>query len=283
MSRGNDLASPAGSPAWPRIGWTLASVSNLLVGVFFAVGALTAASSPLGKAAWVTSGLLLVVLSVFGFDTRVLRPSRSAAARRVCLGDAEVVVRLRWLPRLCGLLMLVLVAALLVEGSAAAYAAGLVVLGSVAAVLAAPAIVLAANSLLAVRGRHAMRMSAETLTLSLGPDDLTLDWGQIAAVEREVRVTYSRGIAIRNAFIRVDLVADAAVVIRPRGFFRIPRRRPISRLLLTECFLDRPACVRELVESLARLDEPGRRVVLANPTTVAYLTGDLETSPLPSS
>lgn len=283
MSRGNDLASPAASPVWPRIGWALASVSNLIVGVLIGVGASIAASSSLGMAAGVMFGLFLVVAAVFGFDTRVRRPSRSATARRVFLGDAEIVVRLRWLPELCGLLLLAILAGFLVIGAAAAYEAGLVVLGSVVAVLAAPAVALVANALVAVRGRHAVRMSAETLTVSLGPDEVTVGWSQIAAVEREVRVTYSRGIAIRNAFLRVDLVPDAVVAIRPRGLFPIPRRRPLSRLQLTESFLDRPACVRELVAALARLDEPGRRVVLANPTTVAYLTGDLEISPLPAS
>lgn len=270
------------SPAWARVGWALASVTNLIVGVLIAVGAWIAASSLLGKAAFVMLGLFLVVAAVFGLDTRVRRPSRAATARRVCLGDGEIVVRLRWLPELCGLLLLVILAALLVIGAAAAYEAGLAVLGSIVAVLAAPAVALVANTLVAVRGRHAVRMSAETLTVSAGPDEVTIGWSQIAAVQREVRVTYSRGIAIRHAFVRVDLTPDAAVAIRPRGLFPIPRRRPITRLQLTESFLDRPACVREVAAALARLDEPGRRVVLANPTTVAYLTGDLEISPLPS-
>lgn len=283
MSRGSDLATLTASSTWPRIGWALASVSNLLVGVLVGAGALTAASSLFGKAAGVTFGLLLVVISVFCFDTRVRRPSRSAAVRRVHHDDAEITVGLRRVPELCGLLLLVILAALLVEGAAASYAAGLAVLGSIVAILAAVGVVLVANSILAVRGWHAVRVSAETLTISLGPDEWTLGWSEIASVEREVRVTYSRGVAIRNPFLRVNLVPDPAVAIRPRGIFAIPRRRPLSRLVLSECFLDRPACVRELIESLARLDGPGRRVVLGNPTTVAYLTGELEVSPLPSS
>lgn len=279
MRADGDSTTPS---AWSRFGWALASASNMLVGVFIGLALGASDLSVVGRAAAGTFGLFMILIAAVGFMTRVVRPSRAATARRVALVEEDVVVRLRRTPEACMVMLVPVIGALLVEGAIAAYAARLMLLAVLVGVAAVLAVAYALDAVVALRWRREIRMSETALTVCLGVERADLRWDDVASVEREVQRVYTQGGTVRNAFLRIELAPGASPVwTRRRLLYLVPRRYRRARIRISEVMLDDLGRVREVLIALARLDETGRRSVLA-PLTVAYLSGGLDISPLPT-
>ena len=279
-----DLGSPWMATV-RRVAWTVTGVFNALVGLAIGVGSVVADGGAYGPYLLGTGfGILLFLIGVHGLITKGVRPAGSATRRirrlGVVAGDG-IVIRLRRAPGICGELMLVCFVAMLCLAAGLGFRAGNPFIGLPFALLAVFFAVVVAEHATTLGLRRAVLITPETLMVELGHETVSAAWADLR-VDLFEQVMSPNGITVRNRFLEITARGDAPswTVTRRHRIQVIPKRWRKGVVRVGYPLLDRPEQVLTTLRSLQRRTDEGRRVVLSNDTTLAYLTGDLEISPL---
>lgn len=286
MVEDEGLGSPWKATA-RRVGWSLLSLANMLLGLVLCVGFLAADGGENGPyLIGVTCGVMFVLLAVAAQMTKGVRLGDGRAQRRIRRmdGDAGIEIRLRRGPGICGELMLVCFVGMLCQFAGLAFRGGLNVIGTLAAAFAVFFAVVVVDHALTMTMRRALLITPESLTVELAGEVVTVAWREIR-VDVVEEVTNHDMIEVTNRFLEITARRDAPSWSTTRGhrLRLLPRRWRRKAVRVGFWLLDRPERVVTTLTSLRRRrDDNARRVVLSNGATLAYLTGDLEVSPLPS-
>ncbi|TQL67674.1 hypothetical protein FB381_1556 [Nocardioides albertanoniae] len=268
-----------------RILWTLTSLLNLVVGLAMAAGALLADGGELGPyLIGAGCGVLLALVAVAGQLMKGVRIGSRIHRRVRRMDGAGIEIRLRRGPGVCGELMLVCFVLMLCHGAGLGFRGGHVVLGVLLTLPAAFFAVVIADHLLTMRLRRAVLITPERLIVEIGSQVVSVGWKEIHVGVFE-QISRSRGVTVRNRFIEVTPLQGAPswAVTRRHQVRLLPRRWRGKVIRIGFWLVDHPERVIAMMISMRRQrDERARQVVLANESTMAYLTGDLEVSPLPS-
>lgn len=284
MVGNEDLGSPWMATV-RRVAWTVTGVFNALIGLAIGVGSVVADGGAYGPYLLGAGfGILLLLTGVHGLITKGVRPAGSATRRirrlGVVAGDG-IVIRLRRAPGICGELMLVCFVAMLCLAAGLAFRAGNPFIGLPFALLAVLFAAVVAEHATTLGLRRAVLITSEALMVELGPETVSAAWADLR-VDLFEQVMSPNGITVRNRFLEITARGDAPswTVTRRHRIRLIPKRWPKGIVRVGYPLLDRPEQVLTTLRSLQRRTDEGRRVVLSNDTTLAYLTGDLEISPL---
>lgn len=282
-----ELGSPWKAAA-RRVVWSLTSVFILLLGVGIGAGALLADAGEYGPALiGVAAGAMLVLLAVHGQLAKGVRIRKDAhrwTRRLEGTGGAGIEIRLRRGPGMCGELMLVCFVVMLCHCAGLAFRGGIVALGMPLALLAGFFAVVVVDHGLVLRLRRAVLITPENLTVELGGEVVSVGWKDIH-LDMFEQVSTPNGITVTNRFIEISARGGAlSWSAKRRHQIRfLPKRWRRKVIRVGFWLFDHPERVLTTLTSMCRQrDEVSRRVVLANVSTLAYLTGDLEVSPLPS-
>lgn len=280
-----DLGSPWKATA-RRVGWTLLSLVNLLLGLALCVGSVAADGGEFGPyLIGVTCGVMFVLLAIGVQLMKGVRIGARSAHRRVRrLDGGGIEIRLRRGPGICGELMLVCFVGMLCQFAGLAFRDGLLVVGVLCTGLAAFFAVVVADHALTMTMRRALLITPERLTLELAGEVVSVAWREIRVGMFE-QVSNHEGITVTNRFVEVTARRDAPSweTTRRHRIRLLPRRWRRQVVRVGFWLLDHPERVITTLTSLRRRrDDNARRVALSNDVTLAYLTGDLEESPLPA-
>ena len=279
-----DLGSPWMATV-RRIAWTVTGVFNALLGLAIGVGSVAADGGAYGPYLLGTGfGILLFLTGVHGLLTKGVRPAGSATRRIRRLGGVAgdgIVIRLRRAPGICGELMLVCFVAMLCLAAGLGFRAGDPFIGLLFSLLAVFLAVVVAEHATTLGLRRAVLITPEVLRVELGPETVSAAWADLR-VDLFEQVMSPNGITVTNRFLEITARGDAPswTVTRRHRIRVIPKRWRKGVVRVGYPLLDRPEQVLTTLRSLQRRTDEGRRVVLSNDTTLAYLTGDLEISPL---
>lgn len=280
-----DLGAPWEATA-RRVGWSLLSLANLLFGLVLCVGFLVADGGENGPyLIGVTCGTMFVLLAVAVQMMKGVRLGNRGAQRRIRPMDdgAGIEIRLRRGPGICGELMLVCLVGMLCQFAGLSFRDGANVIGVLSAAFAAFFAVVVVDHALTMTLRRALLITPESLTVELSGEVVTVAWKEIR-VDVVEEVSRHELIAVTNRFLEITARRDAASwsSTRRHQLRLLPRRWRRKAVRVGFWLLDRPERVAKTLTSLRRRrDDNARRTVLSNGATLAYLTGNLETSPLP--
>ncbi|MBB3090974.1 hypothetical protein [Nocardioides albus] len=286
MVEDGDLGAPWKATA-RRVGWSLLSLANLLFGLLLCVGFLVADGAELGPyLIGVTCGVMFVLLAVAVQLMKGVRLGDRRAQRRIRRSDggAGIEIRLRRGPGICGELMLVCFVVMLCQFAGLAFRGGLNVVGVLSAGFAVFFAVVVVDHALTMTMRRALLITPESLTIELAGEVVTVAWKEIR-VDVVEEVTRHDMIPVTNRFLEFTARRDAPSWSNTRRhrIRLVPRRWRRKAIRVGFWLLDDPERVVKTLTSLRRRrDDNARRVVLSNGSTLAYLTGELEVSPLPS-
>lgn len=269
-----------------RLGWTLLGLVNLLFGLALCVGSLAADGGEYGPyLIGVTCGLMFVMLSVYVQLMKGVRIGNGSAHRRVRrMAGGGIEIRLRRGPGICGELMLVCFVGMLCQFAGLSFRSGMVVIGVLCTVLAAFFAVVVVDHALTMTMRRALVLTPESLIVELSGEAISVAWKEIH-VDVFEQVSTHEGIEVTNRFLEVTPSRDAPSwsTTRRHQIRLLPRRWRRKVVRVGFWLLDHPERVLTTLTSLRRRrDDNARRIALSNDVTLAYLTGDLEESPLPS-
>ncbi|NGN91914.1 hypothetical protein G5C66_04085 [Nocardioides sp. KC13] len=127
-------------------------------------------------------------------------------------------------------------------------------------------------------------LTPESLVVELSGEAVSVAWKEIH-VDVFEQVSTHEGITVTNRFLEVTPRRDAPSwsSTRRHQIRLLPRRWRRRVVRVGFWLLDHPERVLTTLTSLRRRrDDDARRIALSNGVTLAYLTGDLEESPLPS-
>lgn len=286
MVEDEDLAAPWKATA-RRVGWSLLSLVNLLCGLLACVGFLVADGGENGPyLIGVTCGAMFVLLAVAVQMMKGVRLGDRRAQRRIRRldGGVGIEIRLRRGPGICGELMLVCFVGMLCQFAGLSFRHGLIAIGVLSAGFATFFAVVVVDHALTMTMRRALVITPESLTVELAGEVVTVAWKEIRVDVVEETTTHEM-VAVTNRFLEITPRRDAPSwsTTRRHRIRLMPRRWRRRTVRFGFWLLDRPARVVKTLTSLRRRrDDNARRVVLSNGATLAYLTGDLEVSPLPS-
>lgn len=279
-----DLGSPWKARA-RRVGWSLLSLANLLFGLLLCVGFLVADDGENGPyLIGVTCGVMFVLLAVCVQMMKGVRLGDRRAQRRIrpMEGGTGIEIRLRRGPGICGELMLVCFVGMLCQFAGLAFRDGLIGVGALSTVFAVFFAVVVVDHALTMTMRRALLITPESLTVELSGEVVTVAWKEIR-VDVVEEVSRHELIAVTNRFLEIAARRDAASwsSTRRHQLRLLPKRWRRKTVRVGFWLLDRPERVAKTLTSLRRRrDDDARRAVLSNGTTMAYLLGDLEMSPL---
>lgn len=270
-----------------RVGWTLLGFLHLLFGLGLCVGSLAADGGEYGPyLIGVTCGVMVVLLAICVQMMKGVRIGGRRAHSRIQRmdGGAGIEIRFRRGPGICGELMLVCFVVLLCQCAGLAFRDGLLVLGAALTLLAMFFVVIVVDHVLNLRLRRALMITPERLTVDLGGQVVSVAWKEIH-VDIFEQVSTPEGITVTNRFLEVTprRGAPSWSTTRRHRIRLLPDRWRQKAIRVGVWLFDHPERVLVLLTSMRRQrDERARQVVLANESTMAYLTGVLEVSPLPS-
>lgn len=280
-----DLGSPW-SAAARRVGWSLLGLVNLLVGLVMCVGFFVADGGDYGPyLIGVTCGVMFVLLSICVQLMKGVRIGGRRAQRRIRRLDegAGLEIRLRRGPGVCGELMLVCFVGMLCQFAGLAFRDGSTVIGVLFTILAGFFAVVVADHLLVLRLRRALLITPERLVVEVGGEAVSVAWDEVR-VDMFEQVSTPEGITVTNRFIEIAAThGSASWSAQRRHQIRfLPRRWRRKVVRVGYWLLDHPERVLTTLRSLRRRNDEGRRVVLGNDSTLAYLVGESEISLLTS-
>lgn len=270
-----------------RVGWTLLSLVHLLFGLGLCVGFLAADGGEYGPyLIGVTCGVMVVLLAICVQMMKGVRIGGRGTHRRIQRmdGGAGIEIRLRRGPGTCGELMLVCFVVMLCQCAGLAFRDGLLVLGAALTLLAMFFVVIVVDHVLNLRLRRALMITPERLTVDLGGQVVSVAWKEIH-VDIFEQVSTPEGITVTNRFLEITprRGAPSWSTTRRHRIQLLPNRWRQKAVRVGIWLFDHPERVLTTLTSMRRQrDERARQIVLANESTMEYLTGDLEVSPLPS-
>lgn len=275
-----DLGSPWIASA-RRVGWTLTSFVVLLLGLFLCVGSSVADDGEYGPyLIGVTCGVMFVLLAVSVQMMKGVRiVDRAGRRTRRLEGIPGIEIRLRRGHAICGELMLVSFVVMLCQLAGLAFRGGSMVVGALCTILAGFFAVVVVDHLLVLRLRRALLIMPERLVVEVGGEAVSVAWDEVR-VDMFEQVSTSEGITVTNRFIEIAARRGSRSwsVQRRHRIRLLPKkwRRDVVRVGFW--LLDHPDRVLTSLRSLRRRDDDGRRAVLSNDSTLAYLIGESEIS-----
>lgn len=269
-----------------RVGWTVLSVFVALCGLGMGLGAWWADDGRFGTdLIGVTFGLLIALTGACCQTMRGLRLG-VRPHRRVRRTDQETVeIRIRRGPEIVGTLILVCFTVMLCQGAGLAFRSGLIILGGLLTLIAIYLVVMVVDLVLTIRMRRAFVVRPDRLSVELGSEATSLAWKDIRPPWVEERVSNANGIKVTTHAIVIEprRKAESMTVSRRRRIRLLPKKWLPNGVRVGDFLLDHPGRVLDLLRALQKQrDDNARRVVLANDSTMAYLTGEMDVSPLPS-
>ncbi|MFE6506115.1 hypothetical protein ACFVDI_03660 [Nocardioides sp. NPDC057767] len=280
-----DLGSPWKATA-RRVGWTLLGVVNLLLGLLLCVGFGVLDGGEFGpNLVGVTAGVMFVLLAICVQLMKGVRIGNGSAHRRIRrLDGGGIEIRLRRGPGICGELMLVCWVGMLCQFAGLSFRSGMVVIGVLCTAAAAFFAMVVVDHAMTMTMRRALVLTPESLVVELGGEAVSVAWKEIH-VDVFEQISTHEGIEMTNRFLEVTPRRNALSwsTTRRHKIRLLPRRWRRRVVRVGFWLLDHPEQVLTTLTSLRRRrDDDARRIALSNDVTLAYLTGDLEESPLPS-
>ncbi|MEI7058872.1 hypothetical protein WBG06_23820 [Nocardioides sp. CCNWLW239] len=285
MVEDEDLGSPWKATA-RRVGWSLLSLGNLLIGLLLCVGFLVADGGDHGPyLIGVTCGAMFVLLALAVQMMKGVRIGDRRPRHRIRQvdGEARIEIRLRRGPGVCGELMLVCFVVMLCQFAGLSFRHGMLVTGVLSAGFATFFAVVVVDHALTMTMRRALVITPETLRIELAGEAVTVAWDEIR-VDVVEEVTNHEMITVTNRFLEITPRRDAPSwsATRRHQVRLLPRRWRRRTVRVGFWLLDHPERVAKTLTSLRRRrNDDARRIVLSNGSTLAYLTGELELSALP--